>query len=500
MSNRIMSFVRTNARTGFSPLVTVLVVGLWVVLMGSLLKERYLPHAAEIKDALRFSSAEADDWFLIRLGGAYAGFGRSRQFRNGLDWRLRDDLHISLNIQGQVKPIRIRSESEVDRDFRLISFSLEVASGIVSFQQKGLMEGKTLVLENPTSPGAVAKRLRLYEVPRISRSLGLPLPLTDLQEGQVLRIPIFDPLDGNKWDAEIKVLERADTDVAGKKVAAWRVRAAYRTVELTMWVDQDGRLLKGRMPLGIIVVRSTKEEIAKEMAGSRELPELVSLTAVPVEGSIPETGNLSVVRLRVEGSGTWSIPSDGFRQKFQDSELIITKEKVPKASYSLPYATGEMQEHLIHTRFIRSDDPDVVKKAREIAGDEKDPVKVARLINSWVHKNIRKVPTPAVPDAAIVLQTRQGDCNEHAVLAAALARAVGLPARIAVGLVYSGGGFYYHAWVTYWAGNTWFSGDPLMDRMPVDPSYVTLLYGDVDKHVNVVSFLGRLKLKVLEAG
>jgi hypothetical protein len=495
-----MSFVRSTARTGLSPLVTILVAGVWVVLMGVLLKERYLTEAAEIRDELRFSSVEADDWFLIRLGGTYAGFGRSRQFRNGPDWRLRDDLHISLNIQGQVKPVRIRSESEVDQDFRLKSFSLKVASGLVAFQQKGSMEGKTLVLESPGSGGKAAKKLKLYEAPRISRSLGLPVPLVDLQEGQVIRIPVFDPLDGNKWDAEIKVLEKADIDIAGKKVPAWRVRAAFRTVELTMWVDGEGRLLKGRMPLGIMVMRSTKEEIAKEMTGARALPDLVSFTSVPLEGSLPESGDLSLVRLKVEGSGTWNLPSDGFRQKFRNSELTITKENSPEASYSLPFAGPNMEEHLAPTRFIRSDDAEVVKKAHEIVGIEKDPVKAARLINDWVHKNIKKVPTPAVPDAAMVLQTKQGDCNEHAVLAAALARAVGLPARIAVGLVYAGDGFYYHAWVTYWAGKTWFSGDPLMGQMPVKPSYVTLLYGDVDKHVNVVTFLGRLKLKVLEAG
>ena len=465
-----MSFFRSTARTGFSPLVTILVAAVWAVLMGYLVKERYLPEAAEIRDELRFSSTEADDWFLIRLGGAYAGFGRSRQFRNGLDWRLRDDLHISLNIQGQVKPLRIRGESEVDQDFRLKSFSLNVSSGLVSFEQKGRMEGKTLVLENPGSSARHNKRLKLYEVPRISRSLGLPLPLTDLQEGQVIRLPIFDPLDGNKWDAEIKVLEKADTEVAWKKVPAWRVRASFRTVELTMWVDRDGRLLKGRMPLGIIVVRSSKEEIAREMTGARALPELVSLTSVPVEGSIPENADLSLVRLKVEGKGTWPIPSDGFRQTFRDSELTITKESLPQASYALPYTHPSMEAHLSPTRFIRSDDEAVAKKAREIVGDEKDPVQAARLINDWVHKNIKKVPTPAVPDAAMVLVTKQGDCNEHAVLAAALARAVGLPARVAVGLVHTGDGFCYHAWVTYWAGNKWFSADPLTGRMPVEPS------------------------------
>jgi transglutaminase-like putative cysteine protease len=132
-------------------------------------------------------------------------------------------------------------------------------------------------------------------------------------------------------------------------------------------------------------------------------------------------------------------------------------------------------------------------------GNEKDPIRAARLINKWVHDNLKKVPTPAVPDAVSVLNHKQGDCNEHAVLAVSLARAVGLPAQIAVGLVYSLDGFYYHAWVTYWAGDRWFTGDPLMGTMPIDPTHIALLYGDVDKHLNLISFLGQLKLKVLEA-
>ena len=144
--------------------------------------------------------------------------------------------------------------------------------------------------------------------------------------------------------------------------------------------------------------------------------------------------------------------------------------------------------------------PEIIKKAKAIVGDEKDPVKAARLINSWVSKNLKKVPTPSVPDAYAVLKTLQGDCNEHAVLAVSLARAIGLPARIAVGLVHLEDGFYYHAWATYWGGQNWFTGDPMMGILPVNPTYITLLYGDVDKHLNVISFLGRLKLKVLDAG
>ena len=47
----------------------------------------------------------------------------------------------------------------------------------------------------------------------------------------------------------------------------------------------------------------------------------------------------------------------------------------------------------------------------------------------------------SLPSALEVLKTRVGDCNEHTTLYVAMARSLGIPARIAVGLVYlrSGG-------------------------------------------------------------
>ena len=471
---------------------------IWLVLLGLLVKDRYFAGAPAISENLNIAAVESDDWFLIRIGGAYSGFGRSRQFKSGADWKLRDELNISLNLQGQIKPVRVLSESTVDEKFRLIDFRLKISSGIMSFEQKGKMEGRDLVLEMPKSQGGGSKRLKLSESPRISRSLGLPVPLTGLQVGDEFNIPVFDPLEGSKWDAVIKVLEKAELEIADKKVEAWRVRATLRTLDLVMWVDDQGRLLKGRMPMGITVVRSDKNEIAKEMKTFRGLPDLSSLTSVPLEGSIPHPRDLRLLRLKIEGGRQRSIPSDGFRQTFKNSELVLTKETIPAATYSLPCDDPKMQRYLMSSRFIRSDDSLVKRQAQRIVGNEKDPVRAARLINNWVHDNLKKVPTPAVPDAVSVLNNKQGDCNEHAVLAVSLARAVGLPAQIAVGLVYSVDGFYYHAWVTYWAGDRWFTGDPLMGTMPIDPTHIALLYGDVDKHLNLISFLGQLKLKVVE--
>jgi hypothetical protein len=495
-----MSLISHSSKSGFRPLVTTVIVGVWVALVLILMKDQYLPSNVGTEESLHIAATEADDWFLIRIRGAYSGVGRSRQIRTDHGWKLRDDLNISLNLQGRIKPIRITSSAEVDPDFRLVAFDLRVSSGIVSFEQKGHMEGRDLVLELPGPGRGGTKRIKLAESPRISRSLGLPAPLKDLEVGDQIRMPIFDPMEGSKREAVINVLEKAALEIAGQKVDAWRVHASFRAVDMTMWVDREGRLLKGLMPLGITVIRSDRSEIAKEMRGIRDLPDMVSLASVQVEGSIPEDGKVKFLRLKVQGEGTLSIPSDGFHQTLKGSELTITREQPPEAGYSLPCTDPKMKAYLTASRFIRSDHPEIIKKAKAIVGDEKDPVKAARLINSWVSKNLKKVPTPSVPDAYTVLRTMQGDCNEHAVLAVSLARAVGLPARIAVGLVHLGDGFYYHAWVAYWGGRNWFTGDPMRDMLPVNPTYITLLYGDVDKHLNVISFLGRLKLKVLDSG
>jgi hypothetical protein len=481
------------------PAVTIAVVAVWLALVGFLVRDHYFPTVAGIPDSLPISAVESDDWFIIRIKGAYAGFGRSRQFRQGDHWVIRDNLHISLNIQGRIKPIHIESNAEVDNDFKLISFDVKVASGIISFQQKGRVEGRYLVLTIPRSQGGGTKRLRIHEAPRISRSLGLPLPLTGLKVGDTFRVPVFDPMDGQKWDARIRVREKAELELSDTKKDAWLVHAEFRAVEATMWIDKQGRLLKGRLPLGITVVRADKGEIARQVKGARTLPEMMTLSSVPVKGSIPDPQKLELLRLRFSGDGRLNLPSDHFRQKATDSEIAVTREKPPKATYAIPSQDPKMEEYLAPSRFIRSDHPKIIQKAREIVGEEKDPVKAASLINRWVFDNIKKVPTPAVPDAYTILETRQGDCNEHAVLAVALARAVGIPARIALGLVLMDDGFYYHAWAAYWAGDSWFTGDPLMNQLPADVTHVTLLYGDVDKHMNVLTYLGKLKFEVLEA-
>jgi len=110
-----------------------------------------------------------------------------------------------------------------------------------------------------------------------------------------------------------------------------------------------------------------------------------------------------------------------------------------------------MNPWLVPEPLVQSDDPEIVATAKAIVGEERDVLRAARRIHEWVFENVRKRNSAGVPSAVEVLRTKSGDCNEHTVLYVALARAAGIPTRLAVGLVWAnargaGPGLYYHAW------------------------------------------------------
>jgi transglutaminase-like putative cysteine protease len=125
-------------------------------------------------------------------------------------------------------------------------------------------------------------------------------------------------------------------------------------------------------------------------------------------------------------------------------------------------------------------------------------VQVASRLNAWVYGALEKRVTFSLPSARQVLDGRQGDCNEHTVLYVALARALGLPARTATGLVYVRGRFYYHAWPEVWLGQ-WVAVDPTFGQFPADAAHLRFVVGGLADQVQLVRLIGRVELEVVDA-
>ena len=120
---------------------------------------------------------------------------------------------------------------------------------------------------------------------------------------------------------------------------------------------------------------------------------------------------------------------------------------------------------------------------------------IVREVGNWVHLNMTRESVIGIPSALEVLGTMRGDCNEHATLATALLRALGIPSRIATGVAYQDGYFYYHAWVEYW-NEQWRTLDPTWGQIPADLGHIRLVSGGLDRQLMLSNVFGEITVEV----
>jgi transglutaminase-like putative cysteine protease len=137
------------------------------------------------------------------------------------------------------------------------------------------------------------------------------------------------------------------------------------------------------------------------------------------------------------------------------------------------------KEFLHSSFFITSDDDRVKDHARRAVGTSTDPWEKALRIEKWVHENMDlKNFSEAFATASEAARSREGDCTEHAVLAAAMCRAVGVPSRTALGLLYvdspRGPAMGYHMWTEVWVKGQWLPIDATLGRGYVGATHLKI--------------------------
>ena len=151
-----------------------------------------------------------------------------------------------------------------------------------------------------------------------------------------------------------------------------------------------------------------------------------------------------------------------------DNSVVVTSaaRRIPdNLTVKLPVTGAEFTPFLSATPQINSAAPQIVELGKQIAGKDKDGRSVARKIGEWTYQNLKWKKVES--DAVDTLASREADCLEHAELYVALARSLGLPARVVTGAALSGGAFGAHAWVEVYLGK-WVELDPtwgLMDHV-----------------------------------
>jgi len=474
----------------------ILVVLLWVTLMTLLIRKTEF--SAESKGSGEFTppSLETQDkeWREIYLKERKVGYTVSliRPFKTG--YFIQEELFLKLNLMGLGRSLYSLTQAQVDENLLLKSFQLMMNSGVVRFRMSGKVEGDVLVL---SSGAQSAKRIRLTQTPMVASSMTYFFRSRKIKVGDVFPLPFLDPSTLMQKQLQIKVTGKERLTLHRVTYETFRLETELWGKRLTFWVDENGETLKEEGFMGFTTVKSSAASAPQEIEGGTDLYEM---TAVAPDRPLKDPVRLTYLKARVDGVDSKNPVLNSGRQRMQEGALEIQKEKIPTPSL---YTLGKHDfpsewKELLEPEFnIESADRTILETTQRIAGDDRDPVSVARKLLQWVFRNVEKKPVLSIPSAVEVLRSRAGDCNEHATLLTALLRAAGIPARICIGLVYTRDKFYYHAWTEAYLGE-WISMDATLNQMPADASHVKLLEGNLDKQVEIAGRIGELKVQILD--
>lgn len=272
------------------------------------------------------------------------------------------------------------------------------------------------------------------------------------------------------------------------------------------WVDEQGRIVQAAQPGGFVLRRMPYELAFSNwrLAGAAAAVtssdrDILETTAIAADDRVTRELVRLVVRLREVDLAGFDLA--GGRQGLRGDTLTITREgeTALRAAYRLDGSSRRrFPRETAPEPLVESGHPLIAGLAMRIAGRETDPARLSERLVHWVHDSLTKRTTFGIPSALQVARARSGDCNEHAQLYVALARALGIPARVAAGLAYVNGKFYYHAWPEVFL-NGWVAVDPTFRQFPADAAHLRFVNGGLARQTELLRLIGTLDVDVVAA-
>ena len=409
------------------------------------------------------------------------------------------DSAFRLRFMGFDKRIALRARDWVNADFALESF--EYAYHI---------DGSDLVLSGGRTDGVL--RVKVTNAGRTTEQ-ALPAPDALYPASAIAMIPFLRGLvPGAEYRYTVYVGESQRLAEVQQRVEGyerstlfegegWKVTTDLEGLRTTTWIDRLGRPvleigLGGVLIAGLDDEHRAKRDLARATLGQDEaLLDLALIrTATPIAGPRAATS----LRLAVTSPAASTLPPNDLRQQCRPAGSAV---ECALRSVPVPETRPTDRADLMPSVAAPSTDPRIRDLAATIAAGRPTAREQVQATLDWIGKNVRKEPAD-VFSALDVLTTGRAECQGHAYLFAALARANGIPTRVANGLVYSAelGGFAYHTWNESLIDGQWIAVDPMFGQLEADATHFRLLYGEnLGDLAPLAGWIGTTRIEVLES-
>jgi hypothetical protein len=442
-------------------------------------------------------------WTGIVFNGEKIGFSHFTIRKAGTEtYEVRSEASFALRFLGIEKKINLKSRDLIRDDLTLVEFGYEYQIDGSELKVSGRREPRELVATIVTAGKPTEQRL--------------PVEGKLYSSSVIILYPVLHGLEigrehgYNVYNGELQAISEVTQRVTGWQESdlfigyAFKVETAMRGQRVTTWIGPDGRpvfelALHGALISFLEDAGSAARYLALASLNKKE--GLIEYSMVRPDHPIRHPRSVSALRIALEGVDRVP-PSDAAQRCAavrQDVTCEMKRAEPAVAGDAAPLSPAEAR-YLRSSITVQSDDPSIRRLAAEITGGSATTEERIGGILRWLDHNVEKAPLD-VFSALDVLQQRKAECQGHAYLYTALARAAGIPTRVVNGLVYSEElqGFLYHSWTESRVGARWQAVDPTFGQLTADATHIKLVEGEnLAELMPLTEWVGKVRIRVLE--
>ena len=459
------------------------------------------------------SEQSSTRWFVVSVEGKKIGYQRQVIESSASRVRQTDTLDIVIDRGGEKASLYTETMTEETSAGRPLSFAVRYrASSQETLTQGTVLADRTIqIVETVNGVARPMRALKLQSDALFPNAQVNKLRASGLKPGTTISFVAFDPSVMLSFPVQTKVLSRQQTDTFDGSKSLLKVEQIMHLpntdVPSSALVDADFNLYSVDTAIGGLNMRISASTRAVALAPNESSNFFLEQFAkAPRALSSAEEAGALHYRIRLKTKTATLAPQTDEQRVSASSEGF---DVVICARCGTAAASEKTSEILAAARkptaWLQSDDAEIKQAALQQIKGKTGALAQMEALQEFVAARISDSNlTTAYASAKEAFVSKTGDCTEHALLLAAMGRAVGIPTRVVGGLAYAPTYlgqkdiFVPHAWMQAFIGDRWQSFDAALGRF--DSGHIALAITDGDPSSAFVgaTLLGNVAIEAID--
>jgi transglutaminase-like putative cysteine protease len=463
-------------------------------------------------------------WMGVYMGGIKIGYSHNQEFslmKNGKKFKknLSESLMKVTRLGGNPVEIATAQESLYDEHGKPLECTLRIKMSESETVTKAEISPNNILFK---SGDKIIKELPYNERFYLEVPVEKIIEDEGLKSGKKFNFKILDFTSYSLVDCSFEIIGQEDVLILEKKMRLWHAKGETTyaiPLAIDEWLDENGNSWRSLSKTSFAALTSIRMPKEKALEISEKNFDIAFSSVIKPNVTFENPQEIQRVTFKLSGVSTDKIknfPFDDGSQKIievgKDYVVVQTSSQIFKEDEAvlLPVKGPEFRKFLKSTSFCQADDPEIQTVAKGIVGQERNSWRASKKIAEWVEKEMTPNYDVGFATAKEIIKNREGDCSEHTVLTVALCRAVGIPARAAVGIMYGRGLFAYHMWPEVYVGrwisldSKWLAVDKKSGEYYTDATHLKFGRSLLDENIfkemaqAISEIIGQLKLEIID--